>query len=141
MLFYYQYQQFAFKERSQVLLQTKAIDTTLKALFLPELQCSRGISEAEQNCVDMLKADDLLDGADESKKQYYFELFSYATITITPVYPGTPPSDSLQIYHWPKPDSKNTESTFFVISLRDERLGDVGLPAYGYGYVQVQVYS
>ena len=60
MLFYYQYQEYSFKEQQKTFLQTKAVETTLRALFLPELLCSRGESESEDNCVDMLKARDLL---------------------------------------------------------------------------------
>ena len=138
MLFYYQYQEYSFKEQQKTFLQTKAVETTLRALFLPELLCSRGESESEDNCVDMLKARNLLQDGDNIQKQYYFDLFSYAKISIVPVYPA---GNNVVIYDWPKPDTKNTENTFFVVALRDDRLGQEGVPAYGYGYLQVEVYS
>src|SRR3989344_3394602 len=85
LVFYYQYQQYAFKEKEQVLLQTRAVETTLRALFLPELLCSKGEAESEEHCVDMLKAKSFsggIDDPDKDRREYYFNLFSYATISV-----------------------------------------------------------
>jgi len=54
-LFYYKYSQVSLKQEKEELLGKRAIETTLKALFLPELICSNGEAEPEDNCVDMLK--------------------------------------------------------------------------------------
>jgi len=144
LVFYYQYQQYAFKEKEQVLLQTRAVETTLRALFLPELLCSKGEAESEEHCIDMLKAESLALGitdADLERREYYFNLFSYATISVVQLYPPSAlDSEShpapLLIYNWPKEEYKSKENTFFVVALRDETIG-----GYSFGYLQVEVYS
>ena len=140
MIFYYQYQQYAFKEKEQALLQARAVETTLRALFLPELVCSRGEAESEEHCIDMLKAKSFnFEEFTDRKREYYFNLFSYATISLTTLYPA--PKDAVILYDWPKENYKNKENTFFVVALRDETLAENGLPAYEFGYLQVEVYS
>ena len=143
-MFYYKYQQVAFKERQEELLQARAMETTVRALFLPELICSRGIAESEENCVDLLKArhfwNSISDDEPSGEKEYYFNFFSYARITLQELYPNTE-AEELIIYDWPKEDAQNTEASYFVVVLRDDTLGQAGLPAYAFGYLKVEVYS
>ncbi len=132
-IFYYKYQQVAIKEQAEELAGARAMDTTLRVLFLPELYCSKGDAEPEDNCIDLLK----LKGANETMQKhtqdYYFDLFSYSTITITQLYPA--PMVFI-VYDKPKPEYTKKESTYFVVSLRDDAAG-----SYGYGHVKVEVYS
>lgn len=137
-VFYYQYQKSAFDARQEELLAARAIDTTLRALYFPELLCSKGKAEPEANCIDLMK----LRHADETLKahlnDYYFELFSYATITVQQLFPER---ELYTLYHFPKGNYTRKEPTYFVVSLRDEVAGDSGLAEYGFGYIKVEVYS
>lgn len=136
-IFYYKYQQAAFFEKEEELLGAKAIEITLKTLFLPELICSKGAAEPEDNCFDVLK----LDSVDKTFKKYaddyYFDLFSYATISVKEVYPG---DASWLLYDKPPLKITRKEPTFFVISLRDD-LSDETKAQYRLGYVEVIAYS
>ncbi len=55
MVFYYRYSQIAFEDKKEELVAARAMDSTLKAIFLPELICSRGDAEPEDNCFDLIK--------------------------------------------------------------------------------------
>ena len=54
-IFFYKYQTIALKEQQEELLGARAIDTTLKVLFMPELSCTKGEAEPEDNCFDLIK--------------------------------------------------------------------------------------
>ncbi|HLD79832.1 MAG TPA: hypothetical protein VJA18_04700 [Candidatus Nanoarchaeia archaeon] len=136
-IFYFRYQQSAFQEKQEELLGVRAMETTLKALFMPELICSRGEAEPEDNCFDTLKLDSADAVLEENKDEYYFEIFSYATITVHQVYPE---EKEWVLYEKLKPDYTRKEPTFFVVTLRDE-LSSSTQTQYGFGYVSVEVYS
>ncbi|MBI2151480.1 hypothetical protein HYU21_02005 [Candidatus Woesearchaeota archaeon] len=144
--FYAKYQKLSLIEKEEQQLQARAVRSTLKALFLPEVLCSRGEAEAEENCVDMSKVRALKDklsnfnAADKKWKDYYFNLFSFARISVHELYPY-PDHDELVLYDYPKEGAKKKENTFFVVSLKDEVAGGVGFPHYGFGYIEVVVYS
>ena len=179
-IFYYKYSQVAVKQEKEELLGKRAIETTLKALFLPELICSNGEAEPEDNCFDMIKA---RHAARTFKRhnQTYFDLFSYSKITLHQVYPEFETSSlgweestdqevsgdeveqgaytlrkvedgenedsetdvfqdngDIILYDKPRPNWERRESTYFVVALRDQIKG---LDYYGFGYLQVEVYS
>ena len=136
-IFYYKYQQVAIRERGEELLSLRAMDTTLKVLFLPELICSKGEAEPEDNCVDLLKVRYANETMHQHLEDYYFDLFSYSTISIHQLYPD---QHTYIIYDKPKPSFMRKESTFFVVSVRDDTRGGSN-PQYGFGYVQVEAYS
>ncbi len=137
MLFYFRYQQVAIKEQQEELLAARAMDTTLKSLFLPELICSRGEAEPEDNCFDLSKLVRAPEVINSHLNDYYFQVFTYANISVVEVYPE---DKMYTVYTKRKQNSTRTETTFFVVSLRDERnLGGDG--RYGYGYVVVEAYS
>lgn len=136
-IFYFRYQQSAFQEKQEELLGVRAMETTLKALFMPELICSRGEAEPEDNCFDTLKLDSAAAVLEDNKDDYYFEIFSYAKITVHQVYPE---EKEWLLYEKTKPESTRKEPTFFVVTLRDE-LSDSTQAQYGFGYVSVEVYS
>ena len=136
-VFYYKYQQVALKEEQQHLLASRAMDTTLKVLFLPELMCSRLDAESEDNCFDMLKLRSVNNTFSVYLTQYYFGLFSYARISVMSLYPER---QEFVLYDKPKPGFTQREPTYFVVALRDEIAGQ-GQPSYGYGYLTVEVYD
>ncbi|MBU0456618.1 MAG: hypothetical protein ABH824_03960 [Nanoarchaeota archaeon] len=137
LVFYSKYQTVALKEKQEELLANRAIETTLRTLFLPELICSDGETEPEDNCFDMLKLRLLNETLQRNLDDYYFELFSYAKIEVQEVYPG---NATYLLYDKPKPNFKSRESTYFVITLRDELIGK-GEASNSFGYVKVGVYS
>ncbi len=65
----------------------KAIESAQTSAFLIELQCSR-TNVRELNCFDMQKIEGFKALSSELKNQYYFDVFGYATINITEIYPG-----------------------------------------------------
>ena len=138
-IFYYKYQQVSFKEKQEELLATRAMENTLKTLFLPELQCSRGDAEPEDNCVDLMKLE-ALNGNGVIQKyanEYYFNIFSFATITVDQLYPS---KKGFVVYNKTKPEWERRESTYFFVTLRDQRAAD-GEYTYNHGFLRVEVFS
>ena len=139
LIFYYQYQKVSFKEKQAELFANKAMDTTLKTLFLPELACSKGEAEPEANCFDLMKLRHANQTIKDHLADYYFDLFSYAKISVNQTYPHP----ELWIIYDKKPNQLNQlnsnlnyEPTFFVVTLKDEIEG-----SYGFGFIEVGVYS
>lgn len=139
-VFYYRYSQVAFKEKQEERLEAKAMEITLKALFLPELGCSRGEAEAEDNCLDLRKLKAAEGVFSRYWTEYYFGLFPYANITVERVYPE--PREKLFRYEKPKPDWQRKEATYFVVALKDE-IEEAGAEGEGYslGVLTVEAYS
>ncbi|PIN76709.1 hypothetical protein COV17_01445 [Candidatus Woesearchaeota archaeon CG10_big_fil_rev_8_21_14_0_10_36_11] len=141
-VFYYKYSEISFKQQQEEMFAKRAIDTTTKTLFLPELLCSKGESGAEQFCVDMTK----LRSAEtvfNNNKGYYFGMFSYANITVQQIYPEVVDGgvDTWIVYNNLKPDTTKIEPTYFIVTLKDETHQSEGKPSYGFGVVKVEVYS
>ncbi len=135
LIFYYKYQQIDFKEKQEELLASRAMETTIRTLFLPELLCSRGAAESEDNCIDLAKVRPA-NQAFQDHINYYFEIFSYAEVTLQEVYPD--PSQNWTIYSKLKGNWTKREPTYFVVTLRDEAQGEIN---YRYGYLKVEVFS
>lgn len=141
-VFYYKYSQVQFKEKQQELLANRAMDLSLKVLFLPELQCSKGIAEKEDNCIDMEKLPYAAQVFRDKFEDYYFDMFGFAKITLFKAYPLPKEGEKEEnwiVYDNPKKDYTQKESTFFVVALRSG-LAD-GNMLYDYGYLQIEVYS
>jgi len=138
-IFYYNYSKVAAKEKQAELLGSKAMDVTLKSLFLPELICSRGEAEPEDNCFDMMKLRQVNKTFMEHFGEYYFDLFPYTTITVEKIYPG--PKKNWTLYDKPKPDWQNKEATYFVVALRDNDPSNPGGYIYTFGVLRVEVYN
>ncbi len=140
-IFYYKFHQISVKEKEGEFLEARALDTTLRVLFLPELACSEGEAEPEGYCFDLMKVRYAHRTFQENLAQYYLQLFSFTRISVHQIYPE---KEEYLLYDKPKllaggqpPDQK---STFFVITLRDNRRGE-GTPFYSFGYLNVTVYS
>ncbi len=141
-IFYYKYSEVSFNQQQDELFARRAIDTTTKTLFLPELLCSKGDAEAEQFCFDMMKLKSA-ESVFADNKNYYFNMFSYAKITVKQYYPEVPDggTDTWTIYDNQKPDTTKTKPTYFIVTLKDESQQSNGEPTYGFGVVTVEVYS
>mgnify|MGYP001575262630 FL=1 len=135
-IFYYKYQQSSFEQKQDDLLANRAMATTLKTIFMPELICSRGNAEPEDNCFDVSKLNSINGVVQEHLDDYYFDIFSYATITVNESYPEF---KNWTIYDKPKPSYTRKEPTFFVVTLKDDITEQE--TKYGFGYVSVVVYS
>lgn len=136
-IFYSKYQTIALQEKQQELVAARAMDTTLRVLFMPELQCTKGDAEPEDNCFDLMKVQQASELLGKYAADYYFNVFSYSNVTVVQL---TPEYKEYYLYGKPKPGFILKESTFFVVTLRDQIIGG-GLPTYSYGYVKVEVYS
>ncbi|MBI2573288.1 hypothetical protein HYV86_05485 [Candidatus Woesearchaeota archaeon] len=145
-VFYARYQEGAIKEKERELDQRQAIEVTTRALFLPELICTKGNAETDTFCFDVPKLKHIED-ITKNNMNYYFQMFGYATITVQELYPGTgnPPTfQQWTIYNKIKIDpntqepSVNKEKTDFVVTLRDETT-QRGM--HRFGIVHVEVYS
>ena len=161
-IFYFKFQEISFQNKQEELLAQQAMDTTLITLFFPEVQCSQGDSEAEDNCIDMVKVRALNQMMDENPRyvtDYYFNIFGYANISVNMVYPI---NYSWNIYEFEKigiyengteyPAWDRKEPTYFVVTLRDDLKGHGYDPAlatqflgseivYNFGYLKIEVYS
>jgi hypothetical protein len=126
-------------------------------LFIPELACTRGEAELEDNCFDVLKLNHIYQLMQENP-DYYFHLFSFAKIYVDQMYPAPEGSDSDDenqiliddfdrdgtnekrwvIYDNVKADWTYREQTPFIVSLRDPTNANA---PYSYGVLMVEVYS
>lgn len=144
-IFYAKYQTLALEQKAEETLGKRAIDTSLKALFLPEIACTKSEYDVGNDCVDELKmkAAAIEEGSGFFQdNEYYFDLFSYATITITYVYPTKGEEEkTVTLYDRQPPEEKklNKEPTYSVISIKDTTSQDP--TNYGFGYITVWVYS
>lgn len=140
-VFYYKYSQISFKEKQEELMGARAIDITLKSLFLPELICSRGEAEPEDNCFDMMKLRQLIwdeEGVFSNHfEEYYFDLFPYTNIIVERLYPE--PYEKWILYEKIKPDWTRKEATHFVVTLKDETKQEED--EYSFGVLTIEVYS
>lgn len=143
MIFYFKYAQYSLKEEQDQLAVAKAIRTTSKTLFLPELACTKGESEAEDDCIDMMKLRQVNATFSRHLQEYYYSVFGYAKIKVVRMYPE--PEEKWIIYNLPRPANYTTEnyqysSTYFIVTLRDESIEGEKIH-YGYGYIEVGVYT
>ena len=136
-IFYFQYQKAALKERQGELLELRAVDTTLLLLSMPELLCSRGDAEIVDNCFDLEKLSSAPKVFNKHVTDYYFNLFSFSTITVQEVYPG---NATFVLYDRKPLNYSNIEPTVFVVTLRNQSALE-GRELYEFGYVRVEVYS
>ena len=147
-IFYAKYQQVAFKDKQEELLAARAMDSTLKTLFLPELICSKGEAEPEDNCFDLMKLKYANETFTKHMDDYYFNIFSYARISIQETYPNS--TNEWVIYDKEKvkvnengtsvPNWDRREPTYFIVTIRDEN-NEQGQPEYRLGYLTVEAYS
>jgi hypothetical protein len=107
-------------------------------LTLPELICSKGTAEPEENCFDMLKLRHVNETFAENFEDYYFSLFPYTRISVREIYPG---NQTWILYEKEKPDYTSIEPTRFVVSLKNEVNGTTNNAEYALGVLTVEVYQ
>lgn len=147
-LFYYKYSQISFKEEQEAWVGKKAGDATLKALFLPELACSRGGAVPESNCFDLMKLKRAITVLDENFVDYYYDLFPFVKITVEKIYPVE--EEPWTLYDKPKTkkladgtivdDWEFKEKAHFVVTLKDETKSE-SEGMYGIGILVVEAYG
>ena len=99
LIFYFKYSKISIQEQHEEMLGKRAMEVTLISLFLPELICSRGEAEAEDNCFDLMKLRQANKTFKDNFGDYYYNLFPYSRIQIGEIYPG---NRSWVIYDKPK---------------------------------------
>jgi hypothetical protein len=137
-IFYYKYSAVSFEHKQEELLGRKAIEVTSKALHLPELICSQGESEPEDDCIDLLKLDSTTQVFEDNFGDYYFDLFPFTTITLNQTYPS---EKGWVLYDKPKANWTRLENTFFVVAIKDPIKNKRNEGEYSFGYLTVGVYS
>lgn len=136
-IFYYKYSQISFKEQQEKMLGKRATDITLKAIFLPELRCSRGQAEPEDNCFDLIKLRNVNSTFKEHFPEYYYSLFPYTTLRVNEIYPT---NQSWVLYDKPKPNWERKEAAYFVVALKDDlKTEEEG--KYSFAVLTVEVYG
>lgn len=148
LIFYAQFQKSAIKEKQEELFAKRSMEIALQVLFLPELVCSER-SLTEDNCFDMLKVQAVAaehffaGGSDEERtreeqerRDYYFGIFSYATIKVQQLPVNTDEElEEYVLYDRPKPDFTQSQPAFFVIALKE------GSDTHHFAYLNVTIYS
>ncbi len=158
LIFYFKWHEGAIKEEQTQARASRAMDTTLRVLFLPELMCTRGDAVPEDNCVDMMKVRSLI-GQDiptippnpapildpsqsyfMRNQQYYYDVFGVAKVVLH----NLDNSENIVLYDKslsPDPTKQIIyEPTYFIVALRD--IDDsTHQSKYGFGYLEVGVYG
>lgn len=121
------------KEKAQVSEQL-AFNTFLKALYLPELDCSFLVTQKD-NCIDIIKLAKFAEllKKDSTAHTDYFGVFGDANITVSQVYP---PGPTIVLYE-NKPEA---EPGFTGKSQSPILLFDPWKDEYSFGVVEVTVY-
>jgi len=87
MIFYYKYVGFSLKEEQQAAVERRAAEVVTKTIFLPEIQCTTGNLQQKVYCLDVMKMNVLPTVMSEHLEDYYFSIFSFATVTVEELYP------------------------------------------------------
>jgi len=116
---YYGFKKSSIIQEREDLFAKKAIDVSIKVSFMPELACTRGEAELKSNCIDVNKLIHLKDlMKDKEFQDYFFDLFSYANVTVEQIYPE---KKEYVIYEFPKPNWTEVSETPFVVVLKDDK--------------------
>src|SRR3989344_754641 len=86
-IFFSQIQRTTFDQRSIQAAGERAVSTSLNALFLPELACTKGDAVEIKDCIDIFKLEAAAT-AIQGNIDYYFDIFQYATIRVEELYPA-----------------------------------------------------
>lgn len=87
LIFYAQYQRGAYERARLELVGQRAVASSLRAQFLPELRCSTGNNHFIDDCVDRLRMEGFQQVAAQNR-QFYLQVFGTAKISVTELYPG-----------------------------------------------------
>ncbi len=161
MIFYYKYVDVSIEAQREENLERRAIDITNKVLFLPEIQCTARWLSAKNYCLDLLKLQafqKVLSQDEETKnnkapenneaqnnEDYYFNIFSFARITVQEIYPDATKSwvvyDKPKKYDPPRKDLPPGKKMYTSTALQDDEVQQDGESAVNFGMLTVEVYS
>ncbi len=96
-IFYVQYQKGTIREQKEAAIVKRAIATSLKTFYLPELRCTKAFDVAFTACVDIYKAEIFAEKLDDNY-DFYFNIFGKSHIYLQDIiknqtielYNGTP---------------------------------------------------
>jgi hypothetical protein len=133
--FYFGAQNSALKKEKAQVSEQMAFNTFLKALYLPELDCSFLVTQKD-NCIDKIKLDLLanLIRTNNTAQTDYYGVFGDSTITVYQVFP--PADYKVKLYD----NSPKVEPDFTGKSQSPILLFDPWRDEYAFGVVEVSVY-
>jgi len=117
--------------------QLQAVEIAQRALFLPELQCSKGKDIIKSDCIDILMLEAFIDSDMDiigENQLYYHDRLGFSEIIVREVYPdASKPQWVLYDKHLDEFTDKIT--THLPVSLKDPKENK-----YSFGLMQVSVY-
>jgi hypothetical protein len=141
-IFYAQYQKSAIREQQEAATVKRAVATSLKAFYLPEIRCTRGFDVAFTACVDLDKTEIFSNNIGENYN-YYSNIFGKAEIyIIKDVLSAT--ENKIEIYNGAPEEFTKKIPIRFPVSVYDtKRLGTCGdLPGVcTFGILGVDIYD
>ncbi len=145
MIFYYKYVGFSLKEEQQAAVERRAAEVVTKTIFMPEIQCTTGNLLQNVYCLDVMKMNVLPTLVSGHVEDYYFSIFSFATVTVQELYPLSKEGKgrTWKIYDNPKKDFTFKKQSSFYVVLRDDAVRGQfsGRVKHSFGQVVVEVYS
>ena len=132
LLFYTRFQRSALDEQRAEFASERTITISLTALLLPELRCSKGDNVAVRDCIDLYKLD-IAKQKMQEERDYYFDLFGFARVSVQEYYPG---NDKWVLYENVNPDATGTVRTPIPVALYDPVK-----KSYRFGVLNIEVMS
>ena len=132
-VFYFGAQKSALQKEKVKVSEQYAFQVVLKALYLPELDCSFLVTQKD-NCIDKIKLERLskLINSSETVSADYFNEFGYASIAVSEAWPG---DSNWKLYENIPPDYLSKLVTQSPILLYD-----AWQDTYAFGVIEVSVY-
>ncbi len=132
-VFYFGAQKSALQKEKIKASEQYAFQIVLKALYLPELDCSFLVTQRD-NCIDKIKLGDLaqLIATDKTARTDYFSEFGYATVHVTEAYPGNT--------SWTLYDNTPEKYLSKLVTQSPILLYDAWKDEYAFGVIEVSVY-
>ncbi len=132
-IFYFSAQKSALQKEKVKASEQYAFQIVLKALYLPELDCSFLVTQRD-NCIDRIKMQKLsqLIAKNETVRNDYYTDFGFADITVAEAYPG---STNWTLY-------ANIPEEYFdkFVTQSPILIYDAWLNTYAFGVMEVAVY-
>lgn len=130
--FYFKMQESALQKELAKARQLRLLQSSLKATFLPELDCTF-VTVQRENCFDKLKLE-AFENLSQKNKQHYFGLFGTSRITVSEVYPK--PGFVKVLY-----DNPLEEYESKLVAQNPVLLYDPVTNTYGFGVLEVESYA
>ncbi|MBI4146503.1 hypothetical protein HY489_04150 [Candidatus Woesearchaeota archaeon] len=131
-VFYFGAQKSSLQKEKVKASEQQALQVVLKALYLPELDCSF-LKAQRENCIDKLKLRHVAAlMRNESVFSNYYPEFGYATIRVQELYPA---GESVDVYV-----RKAEEYSSILVTQSPILLYDPVRETYGFGVIEVAAY-